>query len=216
MEKKRILCYGDSNTWGLIGGSGKRHPDDVRWTGVCQKILGEEFTIIENGIVGRTTCFENGWGDCKDGRLGLGYAILSSYPLDGVVIMLGSNDLTEKDAAHAATGCDELIRIIQNANTYFRVDSPVFYHEPKILLIAPPTLGKDVDESPFAFFHGLYEESLKLAPLYENVAKKRGIDFLDASLITNDRSPIDKLHLEAEGHRKLGEAIATKLAEMFK
>ena len=51
---KRILCYGDSNTWGFIPGSGKRYPSDVRWTGVMSKALGEEYEVIEAGLNGRS------------------------------------------------------------------------------------------------------------------------------------------------------------------
>ena len=39
---KRILCYGDSNTWGHNpepDGEDFRYGDDVRWTGMLQKCL---------------------------------------------------------------------------------------------------------------------------------------------------------------------------------
>jgi len=211
---KKILCYGDSNTWGYMPGTGERYPDDVRWTGVVSKLLKDDFVILEDGISGRTTCFDKGWGDCKNGRTGLGYALLSNYPLDGVVIMLGSNDIAEKDAAYASFGCDELIRIIQNANNYFRVESPIFVNEPKILLVAPPLLHEDIDKSSVIQMHGKYQESLKFKELYQNVAKNRNVEFLDAAQYTK-ASPIDCLHLDGKSHHNLGEAIANKLKEMF-
>ena len=36
-----ILCYGDSNTWGATPGTGARIDENKRWTGVCQRILGD-------------------------------------------------------------------------------------------------------------------------------------------------------------------------------
>lgn len=211
---KRILCYGDSNTWGYIPGSGQRYPQDVRWTGVCQKILGDDYLIIEDGINGRTTCFDKGWGECKNGRTGLGYAILANYPIDAVVIMLGTNDVTEKSAAYAKSGVDELVRICLNANYIYRTESKIFLYDPKVLLVAPITLNENVDDSPVLLFRGQYEESKKFAKLYKEVAEVRNIDFLDASLYAN-ASKIDGIHMEAQDHENLGEAIANKIKEMF-
>lgn len=179
-----------------------------------QSILKDEFTIIENGIIGRTTCFDKGWGECKNGKTGLGYALLANYPLDGVVLMLGTNDLAEKDAIYAAQGCDELIRIIQNANNYFRVDSPVFENQPKLLLVIPPTLHPNIDNSSVISFHGKYKESLKFKEYYQDVAKKRSVEILNAGDYAK-ASEIDCLHLDSYSHKQLANAIATKLKEMF-
>ena len=44
---KRILCIGDSNTWGYIPGSGERYEKNVRWTGKLAQMLGENYEVIE-------------------------------------------------------------------------------------------------------------------------------------------------------------------------
>ena len=57
---KRILCFGDSNTWGLIPGTGKRFADGVRWTSIIRNDLEQSgYEIIEEGLCGRTTVFED-------------------------------------------------------------------------------------------------------------------------------------------------------------
>ena len=213
--KKRILCYGDSNTWGYTPGTGERYSEDIRWPMVAQKELGNDYTIIENGIVGRTTCFENGWGDAKNGRIGLNYALLSSYPLDGVAVMLGSNDLTLHDANYAVRGMGELIRIIKNANSYYACDSKIFPKEPKILLIAPPLLGKEIDDDPESLYTGKFGESRKLGPYYRKLAEKESVYFLDAAEVAF-ASDIDHLHLTPESHIALGKAAAEKIRKMMK
>ena len=38
----RVLCFGDSNTWGYIPGTGGRYASDVRWTGVLKQLTGFE------------------------------------------------------------------------------------------------------------------------------------------------------------------------------
>ena len=52
---KRIVCYGDSNTWGYTPGTGARYPEDVRWTGRLQRALGPGYAVVEEGLNGRTT-----------------------------------------------------------------------------------------------------------------------------------------------------------------
>jgi hypothetical protein len=44
----KILCYGDSNTWGFSPINGSRFPEDIRWPGVLRRCLGEGFTVIDN------------------------------------------------------------------------------------------------------------------------------------------------------------------------
>lgn len=58
-KAKRILCYGDSNTWGYIPGTAKRHDTKTRWTGMLQDKLGDEYEIIEEGLNSRTTIIDD-------------------------------------------------------------------------------------------------------------------------------------------------------------
>ena len=55
---KRIVCFGDSNTFGHNPLDGSRLPRDQRWTGILSDLLGEEYEIIEEGLCGRTTVRE--------------------------------------------------------------------------------------------------------------------------------------------------------------
>lgn len=65
---KQILCFGDSNTWGYDGESRERLPFKVRWTGRLQKAYeGKDVRIIEEGLCGRTTVFEDSF---RQGRKG--------------------------------------------------------------------------------------------------------------------------------------------------
>ncbi len=57
---KQILAFGDSNTWGLIPGTWDRYPEYVRWTGILRKaVLPLGFRILEDGVCGRTTVFDD-------------------------------------------------------------------------------------------------------------------------------------------------------------
>ena len=56
--RKRILCFGDSNTYGYIP-LGGRYDEDVRWPTVMAGLLGDGYTVIEEGLNGRTCVFDD-------------------------------------------------------------------------------------------------------------------------------------------------------------
>lgn len=90
---KQILCFGDSNTWGYDGESGERLPFKVRWTGRLQKAYeGKDVRIIEEGLCGRTTVFEDPFRQGRRGTALLPTLLETHHPVDLVVLMLGTND----------------------------------------------------------------------------------------------------------------------------
>ena len=96
MEQIKILCYGDSNTWGYISGSNhKRYGNDERRTKILAKLLGNNFEIIEEGLNSRTL-ISNDTRPGKEGKNGYEYLIpcLDTHdPIDLVILMLGTNEL---------------------------------------------------------------------------------------------------------------------------
>ena len=45
---KEILCFGDSNTYGLIPGTTRRYDRETRWTGIlAEKLYDKGYRIIE-------------------------------------------------------------------------------------------------------------------------------------------------------------------------
>lgn len=99
MNKKRILCFGDSNTWGYVSGTDhERFGENIRWPKVLQKLLGLKFEVIEEGLNSRTLVSEDRRPG-KEGRNGSQYFIPcldSQDPLDLVILMLGTNELKEE------------------------------------------------------------------------------------------------------------------------
>ena len=76
-----VLCYGDSNTFGYVPETGLRYPKEVRYTGRLQQLLGEEYTVIEEGCNGRTTIYDDPIDGWKNGRDYL--EALSAFPPAG-------------------------------------------------------------------------------------------------------------------------------------
>ena len=90
---KQILCFGDSNTFGLIPGTGNRYDWNIRWTGILDKNLREKgYRIIEEGLCGRTTVFDDSFREGRKGADILPTLLESHNPIDIVILMLGTND----------------------------------------------------------------------------------------------------------------------------
>ena len=86
---KEILCFGDSNTYGLIPGTTSRFDRSTRWTGILESALFPNgYKIVEEGLCGRTTIFED---ELRDNRRGIDMlpALLESHsPIDYVILCL--------------------------------------------------------------------------------------------------------------------------------
>lgn len=209
---KTVLCYGDSNTYGFNPLNGLRYPKEVRWTGRLQQLLGENYTIIEEGCNGRTTIFEDPVEGWKRGLDYLRPCLNTHKPVDIVILMLGTNDLKElfaADAVDVAGGADILVGVIQE----FSQQKQGF--APEIILVSPPWIEEGVCDSPFSRSFGIraVEESRKLARHYKEVADKRGCIFLDAALHIKP-SEADCVHLGPEGHAVLAEKLANVVFSM--
>ena len=199
---RRILCFGDSNTWGYDPATEDRFDDQTRWTGVLQAALGGDFTVIEEGLNGRTTVWNDPIEGYKNGHDYLVPCLETHRPLDLVVLMLGTNDLKRRFSLSAydiAQGVAVLLRAI----SYSKAGRDG--HAPRVLLMAPPPVAK---LTGFAeMFEGSEAKSLLLGQHYRAVAVEYNVAFLDTSTVIRS-SDLDGIHFEAEEHTKLGRAVA--------
>lgn len=214
---KNILCYGDSNTWGFIPGTGERLEKDRRWTGVVQNRLGSGYRIIEDGINGRTSAWDHRyWGEYVNGLKGLPYALFREKPIDMAVVMLGTNDLLYTDAEGVYKGMYILVRNLVNAQSVYEGATlgsrGIFASSPSVLLVAPVCSADSTKDDPDGGFR--YRESRKIAARLKEIADHFSIEFLDASEYA-EASSIDGIHMDAENHAKLGEAISDKLRRIL-
>lgn len=199
---KTILCYGDSLTWGYDPATGNRIARDKRWPGVLRKYLGNKYVVIEEGLNGRTTIWDDPLhGGYKNGMKYLIPCLASHRPIDLVILLLGTNDLKMRfsvSASEIAQGIRVLVDLIMKS------ESGPGESAPKVLLIAPPHI---TELSGFADeFESGKTKSRQLADYYKQVAKEFSCEFLDSSKIVT-ASNIDGIHLEADEHVKLGHKI---------
>ena len=109
---KKILVFGDSNSWGYVPAKGTSFPENIRWPGVAAKALGTDFCISEDCISGRPTILEDPRHPKRCGLDALGYSLISQSPLDLVVLAVGTNDLKFTGAFGAMKGVETLISLL--------------------------------------------------------------------------------------------------------
>lgn len=206
---KTILCYGDSNTWGYRARDAKRFPRDVRWTGVLRQQLGEDYIVIEEGLSGRTTVWDDPIEGFKNGETYLTPCLDSHAPIDLVIIMLGTNDTKKRFSLCAfdiAQGMEKLIKIIKHSESGLKGNAP------KVLLMSPAPVG---NLTAFAdMFEGAPEKSKGLTALYEEIAKRNGCAFFDVGSVAKT-TDIDGVHFDMRAHKAIGKSIAKEVDKIF-
>lgn len=206
---KTILCFGDSNTWGYEPDLGGRLPMDQRWPGVMRLALGADYWVIEEGLNGRTTVWDDPVEGDKSGKAHLLTILLSHNPLDLVILMLGTNDLKARFSAPAVNIAQSVGVLIDLIHLHGQTTQGL---PPQTLLAAPFPLGPQAKQQ--ANWAGGYEKSQQFAELYQAVAKEKSVAFIDAGQHAQ-ASPSDPIHLDAPQHAKLGQAMARKAKELL-
>ncbi len=223
--KKHIVCLGDSNTHGYCADPAgcadpalARFNEDERWTCLLQKALGEDYLVVEEGLSGRTTVFDD---PLYEHLAALDYiwpCLKSHEPVSLLVVMLGTNDTKERFGMNAFAIGLGMKRLVQKAKT---IDCWGPGGGPNILIVCPPPIGRGVLTSPVAdemgtMGPGCVEKSQKLPGEYKRVAEETGCHFLDAGALGCEFNQIDFMHLTKKGHaalaHALGELIPTLLS----
>ena len=204
---KNILCFGDSNTWGYAPVTGMRYPWDVRWTGVLQDKLGSGYRVIEEGLNGRTSGFDEPGRDFRNAARYFPMLLECHRPLDLVVIMLGTNDLKSQfqlTSSAIAQSVKGLCEMVLNGE---------YIENTQLLLIAPPHVA-NLPAEDVQVFSGARDKSLQLATEYNKVADELGILFMDASelVATTDA---DGLHWTAQQHQDFAAVLSDKILSIF-
>lgn len=212
---KNILCYGDSNTWGNIANSEylcnkvllhKRFEYGKRWTSILQNILGNSYYVIESGLNGRTTFFDekNSERPSRNGLLTLPVTLDTHYPIDLVIFMLGTNDLkTEFNASleKITDGMKELVILTQNS--YFGKN----YNSPKILIMSPPQICESaILKENNVFDKSSIQKSHQISSYYSKLAKEYNCEFLDTKNFVSVSE--DGIHIDLPSQKKLAEVLA--------
>ena len=180
----RILCFGDSNTYGYDprGYFGDRYSTENRWVDLLAKQTGHECTNA--GANGR-----------EIPRNPYALRLLTEHaPVDIFLVMLGTNDLLQ------GTSAKEIAVRMEAFLT------PLLPRCKQILLVAPPPMKRGAwvptDE--------LVAESIQLAEEYKLHAQKLDISFVD-TCHWNIELTFDGVHFTEAGHHTFAENLRKEL-----
>ncbi len=198
---KRVLCYGDSNTYGYDPADRMEfsYPPGIRWTDLAQQRLGAEWDILNEGLNGRelpSSVFE--WRYLA----GL-FQVLKKG--DFFAVMLGTNDLLiqfRPDAAVPAHRMEEFLTFMDEQGEKKGEDAPA------VIVMAPPLLARELDGSG-----KIHRESVRMNRQYGELAEKHGAFFIDTGSWGIPMS-FDQVHFSAEGHRIFAERFVKALMEI--
>lgn len=203
---KNILCFGDSNTYGYIPDGSGRYELSVRYPGVLQEILGADYHVVEEGLCGRTTIYEDPTRYCRKAVDYIEPCLYSHFPLDCIVIMLGTNDCKTVFRAQAdeiKDGLAQVIKIIRNISAV------------PVIIVAPILLGEKIWQDNFDpdFDRESLDVSKKLASEYKKLATAERCLFLNTAEFAYP-SEADQEHMTPEGHKNLAAALAGIIKNM--
>lgn len=173
----KIICFGDSNTYGYNPYSpfGGRYEKNSRWTDILAEKTGWE--VINQG---------------ENGRSIPGSGTILSLPedTDWLIVMLGTNDILQGWEPKQTAEHMEIFLL------------PIVPKTGKILLIAPPPMapGQWVSDPD------LIDRSAALSRDYRSVAERLHIRFADAGSWNIELS-FDGKHFTPQGHLVFADSI---------
>lgn len=198
---KKILIFGDSNTFGFIPQNFKRYNKDERFSGILAEILAPDFEVIEEGMNNRTGFFRNPEGLKQSGGEYLPIYLQNYKDLDICVLALGTNDAQffyELDKEITQKGLENLIRAAKESNP-----------KAKIIIIPPVKITQNILKSTFSmmFNQESIEKIQKVFPIFEETAQANNCLYFDFNTITKP-SEIDGLHYTIESHKLIAQHLA--------
>ena len=192
---KRVLIYGDSNTYGYDPGDffGGRYPGNERWTTILQEKLKDSYELIVDGMNGRQI------PDMSRNQGYLEQLIHENQPLDLFAFMLGTNDIlmtNPPDASVPAAKMDRFLDWLKEQNA-----------ASQILVIAPPYIGENRD----AYLKACHKESRTMNQIFEKTAADHQVLFVDVGL-WNIGLAWDQVHLSRQGCASFAERLGEYLS----
>ena len=203
---KKIICYGDSNTFGFNPKDGSRFDENTRWPAILQKNTETEYEVINEGMCDRTGFVNNPKGFLFSAQKHFPKLILKSEDIDLLIIWLGTNDLQfQYDISIGAIekGLENLIKLAQ----------------PKaknIIIIPPVVLSEKVLEGffNFQFDQTSIIKSRKIGRIYRQITNAYHCNYFDINKFTTP-SDLDGLHYDKKSHKIIAD-ILTEYCKMVR
>jgi len=203
----KILCFGDSNTWGAVPGEMRRHKKTERWPTILKDYLPADCELIEEGQAGRTAA-HNDPNEQERNALAYLRPCLEKHLPDIVLILLGTNDLKKRFKLSAEDITAGVTRIAEEVLQFEGIKG----NKPSVLLIAPPPIYEVGCFSRMVA--GGAVKSHDFASLYARSAELLGCAFFDAGQIIKSCAK-EGIHWPADQHQLLADALLPEINQLL-
>ena len=195
---KKIICYGDSNTFGFNPKDGSRFDENTRWTSKLQNILGNDYNVVNEGLCDRTGFVNNPKGFLFSAQKHFPKMITKTDNIDLIILAVGSNDLQfQYDVSFGAIekGLEKLINIAQEKTE-------------NIIIVPPVMLSEKVLEGFFSYQFDKTSiiKSKKVGRIFRQIANVYHCGYFDINKITSP-SDYDGLHYDENSHILIAEKL---------
>jgi len=205
----RILCYGDSVTWGRKPGTLERFDSSKRYAQVLQKKLGAKYELIEEGLRGRMAFGENPYFKHRNGFEQFKPILLSNLPIDLIIIFLGTNDTNaraKRGATAIARNLEKYILITKQCANEFQMKTP------KICFIAPPIICETALKK-YTMFSGASYKTIQLRDAIKKMGQDNKLYFFDGTIFSTSKH--DGVHLDEKENKLLGIELAKTIKRII-
>ena len=203
---KKIICYGDSNTFGYNPKDGSRYDENICWCGVLQKNLGCDYNVINEGMCDRTGFVNNPKGFLFSAQKHFPKFIAKSENVDILILWLGTNDFQFQynlSVGAIEKGLEKLINLAQAKARHIIIIPPVILNE-KIL---EGNFNFQFDETSIV-------KSRKIGRIYRQIASANNCLYFDINKITKP-SDTDGLHYDEDSHKLIADKLTYFIQNNF-
>lgn len=201
---KKVLIYGDSNTWGDNFITGERIPYEKQWVNILRKKYINNYLFFQEGLPGRIAGNEEPAKKYKNGKDMFIATFRANAPVDKIIIALGTNDLQikyhktkdkiVKDLLWYKNQLEESYNDLEEEKKYFNKKLP------EIIYILP--INFDYKNKASVIFN---EESERIRQqIIEEFKNEKQIKIITA----NDLDLFDDgIHLSYKGHEEMANLV---------
>lgn len=204
---KKILCYGDSNTFGFNPIDGSRFDENTRWTALLQANLKNDFLITEEGMCDRTGFIDNPKGFLFSAQRHFPKFLSKSDKFDIIILAIGINDMQfQYNISFNAVqrGLAELIKTALEKTD-------------KVIIIPPVVLKESILNGYFKiqFDETSIIKSRKIGTIYRKLSHACSCSYFDINK-TAQPSDADGLHYDAAAHKIIADKLTQYITEIEK
>ena len=202
---KKILIYGDSNTWGDNFITGERIPEEKQWVNILRTKYENKYRFFQEGLPGRIAGNEETIKTYKNGKDTFISTFRTNAPVDKIIIALGTNDLQIKYQKTKDKIIEELLWYKKQIEESYAdlEDQKKYFNDkklPEIIYILP--INFDYQDKASVIFDKESEEKR------QQIIKEFQKDKKLKTIVANDLELFDDgIHLNYQGHEQMASLV---------